>query len=153
MKRRHTESTIDGTSPCELHGRCTKWLPGWIEAAYGDPAEACRHSADLEQRHPRSSVVVAIRSLALARAGELSAARALLPTLTDRSRFAAPNCALTCVAWQQLGEPDAALRALEAAAETREPWIGVMLTDPINEPLRQHPAFKDLERTVFSQGS
>ena len=79
--------------------------------------------------------------------------RALLRTLSDRSRFAAPHSAICGMAWLALGEPDTAVEALTAAAHARDSWLGPMLIHPINEALHALPEFRALKSLVFDGGS
>ncbi len=96
---------------------------------------------------PNSASSIAIQ--ALARSGHGPAARALLHTLGDRYRVPVQGNALSSMAWVALGDHEAALRSLEAAAEARDYWLGSMIKQPIIETLRAMPAFVALHDSVF----
>lgn len=127
----------------------TPTYKAWLEAIFGDADEAGRFAAEIVERAPDSSVATSVHAVALARAGNAVAARAVLDTLEDQNVFAAPNCALAAYAWRTLGDHDAAVGTLAAAAESRDYWLGFALNDPLNAELREHPGFDAVYGTVF----
>jgi predicted Zn-dependent protease len=121
----------------------------WIEGAFGDRGESIRAGEILAERYPFSSLVTAVRAFALAQAGEKAAAKALLLTLSNTGRYPAPDCAMAAFVWQSLGNPDAAIRSLAAAAEARDYWLGMTLHHPLLAPLRAQHVFQVVYNSVM----
>jgi len=90
----------------------------------------------------RTSIV---HAYALACAGRADEARALLERLQWMSRERFVLSSFTPAVHVALGDFDAALSELRAAADTRCPWFFQMLADPRLKPLHSRPEFKELQ--------
>ena len=123
----------------------------WFEAEYGNPEIGIATARHITEQIPASSTVAATYAIALAKTGQTKAARSLLRSFDDPSRFLTPACAVAAHAWCALGDYDAAVDALEASAAARDFWLGPVLWHPLTEPLHEIPAFAAL-REALSRG-
>jgi len=126
----------------------------WIEAMFRDPEAACRvllgHSNITTQD---TTLTIAVRANALARAGRRSTARALLDTIDRQRPNSTARCALAAHAWMAVDEPAAAVDELAKAAETRDYWTGTVLHYPLSSTLLEQPGFDRIYATVFGSAS
>lgn len=123
-----------GLGLAEQHG-------GRFEAAVA----AHRQALELAPESPFLKGVLA-RSLALA--GEPEKARRLLDESAPSESAAAAGAYARATALLALDEPEAALVALETAAEARNPWLVLLGIDPMLEPLRGLRRFEALREQV-----
>jgi serine/threonine-protein kinase len=79
-----------------------------------------------------------------ARAGRPDLARTALRDLRDRSSRQHVSPFSFALVHLGLGEPEVALEWLERAYDTRDWYLCVLKTEPILDPLRQHPRFQRL---------
>jgi len=116
-----------------------------ILAFNGETARAIELARELEQRSPYFDIATAAHSYALACDGRADEARALLERLQWLSRERYVIGSFTPAVHIALGDYDAALAALRAAADTRCPWFFQMLADPRLKPLHGNPEFEDMQ--------
>jgi len=124
---------------------CANLYGSIIVAFNGDPARGTLLARDLAQRLPYFDLATAVHAYALACAGRADEARALLERLQWMSRERFVLSSFTPAVHVALGDFDAALSELRAAADTRCPWFFQMLADPRLKPLHSRPEFKELQ--------
>jgi DNA-binding winged helix-turn-helix (wHTH) protein/tetratricopeptide (TPR) repeat protein len=115
-----------------------------ILAFNGDAARGIELAQDLVQRLPYFDIATAVHAYALACDGRAGEARAILERLQWLSRERFVLSSFTPAVHVALGDHDAALAELRAAADTRCPWFFQMLADPRLEPLHARPEFDQL---------
>lgn len=116
-----------------------------LATANGNTEEGVLLAHALVKQSPYLDLATGIHAYALARAGRADEARALLEQLQWLSRERYVLQAFTPATLVALGEPEAALMELRAAAETRSPWFFQILLDPALAPLHNRPEFKVLQ--------
>jgi adenylate cyclase len=86
---------------------------------------------------------------AYAAAGQQDRAHEIVRELTERSRreHTPPPSTFPLVSLA-LGDTDQALASLERMADERDPFLVLLLTDPLLEPLRTEPRFRRLLKRV-----
>jgi DNA-binding winged helix-turn-helix (wHTH) protein/tetratricopeptide (TPR) repeat protein len=134
------------TLELDPHQLLGHWGHGLALAHLGQHAQAAqahRRALELAGGHGFLGAVLA-RTLALA--GEPELARAQLAQAGASSYLCAP-------AYLALGDPEAALRALERALHERDPWLVLLAIDPPLDELRGLPRFDALMRQVGAQTS
>jgi DNA-binding winged helix-turn-helix (wHTH) protein/tetratricopeptide (TPR) repeat protein len=119
-----------------------------ILAFNGQAERAVAVAETLVRRSPYLDIASSLFSYALAQAGREQEARSMLERLQWLSReryvltsFTAP----VCVALKDL---DGAVAELQAAADSRCPWLFQMLADPRLEPIRKRPEVVRIEKVL-----
>ncbi len=114
-------------------------LYGVIVLACNGQAERAEELAQrLSQSTPYCDIATAAHAYALACAGQLSEAAAIVERLQwlSRERYVASSfIPAVCLL---LGDTEGAIDDLRAAEEARCPWFFQMLSDPRLDPLRDH---------------
>jgi TolB-like protein len=124
----------------EHQGAC---LYGSLILAFnGEAARGTELAQDLAQRLPYFDLATAVHAYALASEGRGGEARTILERLQWLSRERFVLNSFTPAVHVALGDHEAALRELEASAESRCPWFFQMLADPRLKPLGGHPEFE-----------
>jgi TolB-like protein/tetratricopeptide (TPR) repeat protein len=121
-----------------------------ILAFNGDTAQATEIAQSLVQRSPQFDIASAVHAYALACAGLHDEARAILERLQWLSRERFVLSSFTPAAYVVLGNHNAALAELRAAADARCPWFFPMLADPRLKPLHGRPEFDEL-RSILTR--
>jgi len=85
---------------------------------------------------------------AYARAGRVPEARKVLDEIKDRSKQRYVSWRDMAVIYAGLGEKDQAFACLQKAYELRDSGIVFMKVDPLFDPLRSDPRFRDLLRRI-----
>jgi TolB-like protein/tetratricopeptide (TPR) repeat protein len=121
-----------------------------ILAFNGDAPRAVKLAQDLVRRSPYLDIAPAVHAYALACAGRPNDARALLERLQwlSHERFVLKS--FNPAVYVALGDHDAALSELSAAAELRCPWFFQMLADPRLKPLHGRLEFDQL-RSILTR--
>jgi len=117
-------------------------------AGLGDRAAALQtmlRAVDASGRHPATVAGLAFARAACGEAGEAEALVAELEHGISQGTATPFNLAEAYVAVER---NDAALRALEAAYEQRDPELNALAVDPVFAPLRNHVAFRHLTRRI-----
>lgn len=110
----------------------------------GKPKEAEANLAQAVLDSGEAASAVALHAVALVRAGNADAGRALLERLEQRAEteyVSTYYLALPCIA---LNEPDRALDRLEAALRERAPQLAYIYAEPLLDPLRTSARFRAL---------
>jgi transcriptional regulator HilA, main transcriptional regulator of SPI1 len=124
-------------------------LYGVIVLAYNGQAERALKLAErLSQSTPNCDIVSAAQAYALACAGQLSEAAAIVETLQWLSRERYVSNSFTPAVCQLLGDTEGAINELRAAKEARCPWFFQMLADPRLDPLHNHPEFMRMRASL-----
>ncbi len=111
---------------------------------YDEAIAHYRSGINLEDRTP-----FLIRlAIAYARAGDVEQSRRILADLGERSKRESVPLSYLAVAYASIGEKDTAFILLDRACASREPRLISLKVDPIFDPLRDDPRFKDLLRRV-----
>jgi serine/threonine-protein kinase len=121
---------------------------GQIQVAAGSPEaalEPLRHAVDLSDE---SSETLAALAHALAMAGRLSDAEALLARLEQRAKQRYVSPALIAQVSLGLGDRDGALDRLEEAARIRASDLVWLAVRPVYDPLRMEPRFLALTERI-----
>ncbi len=121
-----------------------------ILAFNGDAPRAAALAQELVQRSPHFDLATAVHAYALACAGRPGEARTILERMQWLSRERFVLSTFTPAAYLALGNHDAALSELRAAADARCPWFFQMLADPRLKPLHGHPEFGKL-RSILTR--
>jgi TolB-like protein/Tfp pilus assembly protein PilF len=122
-----------------------------VRAARDDLAGAM----DAARRVPRaqwSPDSVAFVAYLQARMGDPSAARRLVKELEEAARQGRSTAHNRALLHLGLGDNEAALDALDAAVQERSPFVIGLKTQPVLDPLREHPRFQELLRAVRLAG-
>ena len=122
-------------------------LLGSVQLCRGEPEAALATYAEVARGTPQLSIGEVGMAQALALAGRRDEALALLAALQQRfdpDKHLSPY-QLAMIRWR-LGETDAALSQLEAAAQTRDCNFFCLPVDPAFDALRSHPRFEALMR-------
>ena len=116
-------------------------LRGWIQIATGNAEEASRTCA------PGGDLIVAeCTVLALHKLGKLTEAETALAKLqTIAGEKGAYNYAEIYAQW---GQPDEALHWLNRALDLRDNGLLFLKVDPMLDPIRNTPAFADIEQRM-----
>ncbi len=115
-----------------------------IFAFNGDAPRATELAQSLAQRSPHFDIASAVHAYALACAGHDDEARDILERLQWMSRERFVLSSFTPAVHVALGNHNAALSELRAAADARCPWFFQMLADPRLKPLHGLPEFNEL---------
>jgi len=115
-----------------------------ILAFNGDTKHATELAQSLGHRSPHFDIASAVQAYALARAGREDEARSILERLQWLSRERFVISSFTPAVHVVLGNHNAALAELHAAADARCPWFFQMLADPRLNPLHDRPEFNEL---------
>jgi len=124
-------------------------LYGVILLAYnGQAARAVNLAERLSLTTPSCDIATAVHAYALACAGQLSDAAAIVERLQwlGRERYVASS--FTPAVCLLLGDTEGAIHELRAAEEAHCPWFFQMLADPRLEQLRDHPEFVRMQSTL-----
>ena len=121
-----------------------------ILAFNGDAPRAAELAQELVQRSPHFDLATAVHAYALACAGRPGEARTILERMQWLSRERFVLNSFTPAVHLALGNHDAALSELRAAAVDRCPWFFQMLADPRLKPLHGHPEFDEL-RSILTR--
>jgi TolB-like protein/predicted Zn-dependent protease len=121
-----------------------------ILAFNGEAARATGIAEGLVQRSPYFDLATATHAYALACEGRADEARAILERLQWLSRERFVISSFTPATYVALGNHDAALAELCAAADARCPWFFQMLADPRLKPLHGRPEFAQL-RSILTR--
>ena len=127
----------------EQEGAC---IYGAISLAFnGDTGRAVQLAQDISQRLPYFDLATVAHAYTLACAGRPAEARAILERLQwlSRERFVLKS--FNPAVYVALGDLDAALSELRAAAADRCPWFFQMLADPRLKPLHGRSGFHELQ--------
>jgi tetratricopeptide (TPR) repeat protein len=116
-----------------------------ILAFNGDSETAIKLAQQLTRRLPYFDLAMAVQAYTLACAGRVADAASILDRLQWLSRERYVLNTFTPAVHVVLGNHDAALAELRAAAEIHCPWFFQMLADPRLEPLHDRPEFADLK--------
>jgi TolB-like protein len=121
-----------------------------ILAFNGDAARGVQIAEELTRRQPYIDLVTAVHAYALACVGRTQEARTILERLQwlSRERFVIKS--FNPAVYVALGDLDAALAELRAAAADRCPWFFQMLADPRLKPLHGRPEF-DQMRAILAR--
>jgi DNA-binding winged helix-turn-helix (wHTH) protein len=120
----------------------TIFYAAMIYAFNGEAQRAVQLAEELAQRVPYFDLASAVHAYALARAGRGDEARVLAERMQWLSRERFLLRSFTPAVYVALGDLDAAVEELEAANESRCPWLFQMLFDPRLKPLHGHPEFE-----------
>lgn len=127
---------------------CANVYGTMILAFNGQADRAVGVAENLVRRSPYLDIGSSLFAYALAQAGREQEAQSMLERLQWLSReryvltsFTAP----VCVA---LDDMDGAVAELQAAAESRCPWLFQMLADPRIEPIRERPEVVKIEKVL-----
>jgi len=122
----------------------TRFFGAIIFAWNGEAGQAVDLAHGLAQRLPYLDPAAAVHAYALAMAGRGREARAILDRLEwlGRERYVMNTFAPAVYA--ALGEHEAALAGLRAAADSRCPWFFQMLADPRLKLLAERPEFQSM---------
>ncbi len=115
-----------------------------ILAFNGDAKHATELAQSLAQRSPHFDIASVVHAYALACAGREDEARTILERLQWLSRERFVLSSFTPAVHVVLGNHNAALTELRAAADARCPWFFQMLADPRLNPLHGRPEFNEL---------
>ena len=147
--RRYDEAVLQFQRTLELD---PSFSPGriWLARTYAAkamPAEALAE-AQKDNSFRRSPVSVETLAMAYADAGQKSAALKLLEELRDRDHQEyIPPFNLAYV-YLFFGQKDRAINQLHIAAEKHDPNIPSLKVDPLLDPLRGEPRFRELLKRV-----
>jgi serine/threonine-protein kinase len=124
------------------HSLTTIWLARAL-CGLGRQAEAIEA---LERLGPNQQTpyVRSIMAYALAGAGRLDDARSMCARLERDVHEGRAGAIATIGARGLLGEHGVALDRLEAAVHRRDPFLAWVKTDPIYDPIRAHPRFREV---------
>jgi TolB-like protein/tetratricopeptide (TPR) repeat protein len=144
--RRHDEAVERLRSTIELD-------PGFAEAHYwltrtllakGDLAGALAEAELARKLYVRPNAMLAEMGLAHARGARPERARECLELLEEQRGERPVSYALS-ILYAGLGETAEALEALERAAHERSTDLSFMSTDPVFDPLRGEPRFREIQ--------
>jgi tetratricopeptide (TPR) repeat protein len=121
-----------------------------ILAFNGDAGQATELAHNLARRSPHFDVASAVHAYALACAGREEEARTAIERLQWLSRERFVLSSFTPAVHVVLGNHNAALSELRAAADARCPWFFQMLADPRLKPLHGRPEFTQL-RSILTR--
>lgn len=122
---------------------------GLAHAAKGELDRAVATLEAGRDAYPRISTASALLGYAYGRAGRTAAARRVLRELLAARERGTPVAAIDVAALHVgLGQPDEALTWLETAMADRDWQIVFLGTEPIFDPLRSDPRFRDLLSSV-----
>jgi hypothetical protein len=123
------------------HPLTTIWLARTL-CGLGRQAEALGALAQLPPEQ-QTSYVRSLVAYALAGAGRTDEAREMCGRL-EREVEEGGAGTIAAVVSLLLGEHQVALRLLEAAVRRRDPYVAWIQGDPIYDPLRAHPLFREV---------
>lgn len=112
-----------------------------VLACNGQAERAVELAQRLSPNAPYCDIATAVHAYALACAGHVSDAAAIVERLQWLSRERYVASSFTPAVCLQLGDTQGAIDGLRAAEEARCPWFFQMLADPRLDPLREHPEF------------
>ena len=121
------------------HPLSTIWLARTL-CALGRQAEAIEALAPLQP----TLYVRSVLAYALAGAGRLEEARAMCAGLERDVHEGRAGAIATIGVRGLLGEHDVALDLLETAVQRRDPFLPWIQSDPIYDPVRAHPRFREV---------
>lgn len=122
---------------------------GVIILAFNGKEERAVHVADnLVRLSPYFDVGTAVYAYALTQVGRKEDARSILERLRWLSRERFVLSSFTPAVSLALGDTDDAIADLQSAQEVRCPWFFQMLADPRIEPLRSHPEFVRMQKSL-----
>ncbi len=119
-----------------------------ILAFNGEAKHAVAIAEELERRMPYFDPAPAIHAYALVCDGQSDMARGIIEHLEWRSRERFVLSSFMPAVYVALGEPDAALMALDGAMQDRCPWFFQMLADPRLRPLHGRPEFEQMRSVL-----
>jgi Flp pilus assembly protein TadD len=126
-----------------------RWALGLALQHQGRHREAVAEHRKAVKLSGGSAVMTPVLARSLALAGQRSEAKTLLTRLERGSRETRAGSYANATVHLALGDKDAALACLEAAAEERDPWLVWLKVDPMLDELRGHRRFQSLVRRVF----
>jgi DNA-binding SARP family transcriptional activator/TolB-like protein/Tfp pilus assembly protein PilF len=115
-----------------------------LDLQTGQPAAAAARLEQLLAAGDREPLLVALLSLAHARAGRTDQARAGLEGLRAEARRRYVSHEALAVAWLAQGDHERAIDALERAFDARSGGVLYLPIEPLIDPLREHPRFQRL---------
>ena len=124
------------------HPLTTIWLARTL-CGLGRQAEAIEALERLPP-HQQTPYVGSVMAYALAGAGQLDEARSMCARLERDVEEGRAGAIATIGARGLLGEHDVALDRLETAVHRRDPFLTWVQADPIYDPLRAHPRFREV---------
>jgi serine/threonine-protein kinase len=124
------------------HPLITIWLARTL-CGLGRQAEAIEALEQLPP-HQQTPYVGSVMAFALAGAGRLEEARSMCARLERDVEEGHAGAIATIGARGLLGEHDVALDRLEAAVHRRDPFLTWIQSDPIYDPIRAHPRFREV---------
>ena len=130
-----------------------RWSLGLAFQRQGRHREAVAEHRKAVKLSGGSALMTPVLARSLALAGQRSEAKKLLTRLERASRETRAGSYANATVHLALGEADAALACLEAAAEERDPWLVWLKVDPMLDELRAHRRFQSLVRRVFGAGT
>jgi TolB-like protein/Tfp pilus assembly protein PilF/tRNA A-37 threonylcarbamoyl transferase component Bud32 len=119
---------------------------GQTYLAKGDLPSAIKQLEKSRALSPETTRNVALLGNAYARAGRSAESRELLQELTLRARKRYVSPAYMAIVCTGLGERDRTFAWLDRAYDDRSDWLTLLRTDPVFDPLRSEPRFRDLIR-------
>ena len=123
---------------------------GQTYLAMGRTAEATAEFVKARSLSPESARNISMLGRAYAVAGRRAEARQLVEEMCALSRKRYVSPAFIAIVYVGLGEKDNALTWLEKAYADRSDWM-TLLNEPLFDPLRSDPRFRDLLRRVGLQ--
>jgi DNA-binding winged helix-turn-helix (wHTH) protein/tetratricopeptide (TPR) repeat protein len=148
---RHGEQAVSDAPEFPVGHACL----GKVHLQLGSEAEAIGHlekACDLSRRSPVMLGLLGFAYGTFGRRSEAKSIREELVRMRDLNRRYVPPFFLALV-HLGLGNLKLALDLLDAAEKERSHWILFLRTEPILDPLREHPRFRSLLRRVHSPGS
>jgi serine/threonine-protein kinase len=116
-----------------------------VEGRYTEAIQSLRRAIELGGDY---DLQYAALILAYSRAGDRASARKLMGELTERAKRGEFGAFTLAVAYGGLGETDRAMTALHQAIEERDIFMPEVFFDPLLDPLRKDPRFRDVEERM-----
>jgi DNA-binding winged helix-turn-helix (wHTH) protein/Tfp pilus assembly protein PilF len=126
------------------------WSLGMAYANQGRYEDAVREHHRAVELAGGAGAMRAALAWSLARAGRAEEARAALESRGD-SPIGGISPYQRVAALVALGDEEAALAQLEAAADGHDPWVVWLKVDPMLAPLQAHPRFEAVRARVFGK--
>ena len=117
---------------------------GLAHALAGDLATAGRVLREARELPGAGAYAVSALGYVLARVGEEAEARKLLDELAARARHGYVSAVAFAVLHLGLGEHGEALEWIERAREERRGWVAYLAVNPLLDPVRADPRFREL---------
>jgi TolB-like protein/Tfp pilus assembly protein PilF len=106
--------------------------------------EAIVHAESILQADPNNQHMLQIAGFAYAKTGRKKDAEAVIEKLREigKTQYVIPSFVASI--YGVMGEKDSAFEEMETALEMRDSWLKWIKAEPIYDPLRDDPRFKDL---------